>query len=322
MTILLQPPKGITAIRVSSLATYDRCQRRFKYQVIDGLERKDKKSDARSFGSAIHGALEDYYKALMRDLTVQDAEDALWQRWVMESISLEPEQVDLGANMLAGYLKYYADDTFVPSYVEQRFYAPVPGTDGLVWLSGMVDMIAAVNNRLMLFDAKTYTVLTPLAELEHDFQLTAYMWLLKQNGINVRGGIYNMLKKAYPKPPKVLKNGTLSRDSGMDCDQSTYTNTVRDMGFDLLDYQEFVDALPTSEKYFKRETIFRSEAELTSFEENLADQVREMFAKGKVYRPTSATNNCCQYCDFRTPCILEQRKSDVALEVRLNYNRN
>ena len=296
--------------RVTERSQYRRCRRQWNYAFREELQPRELDADARTLGTAVHAALAAFYTSMMGyPYDVEDPKDACLRVWADYVDTLDPEQFDLGTNILHGYFPFaeVEDKDFVPEMVEQTLYAPAsPG----VYLQGTMDLIVRrkSDSTLWILDHKTYrTFLTP-EQIEFDDQLIAYIWLARQNGIPVRGAYFNQLRKKVPTKPLLLKNGTLSKNKNIDSDKATYLAEIRLRGFDPKDYADILEVLPDS-VFYKREPVIRTNRQLDSFQENLFHETSEMHDPRTPIYPSKTRE--CIYCDFKQLCRVQEDKGDV-----------
>jgi CRISPR/Cas system-associated exonuclease Cas4 (RecB family) len=330
---LLTPPPDARIIRVTERHSYSTCKRKWKYGYLDNLEPIDRKPGARELGTAMHKCLEAYYGTTAKVenkhnkdkkvWTQDEREGLLWKVYVETIVDLEDEQADLLSGMLENYLKQYADEAYEPFLTEYRLYAPIPGLElesggAGVWLSAKADGLGIFNDcgRYSVVDHKSYVKMITEVESAHDDQMTAYMWVLYQNGIKVKDGVYNILLKSVPSPPKVLQSGKLSIDKGMNCDKQTYIETLNTLGIDhdSVEYRERLDfavaTLRDRSAYFGRPSVYRTPNELKSFEENLVYQAQEMVSSSTWLGPTHSMKEC-PFCDFKSLCKAEDNREST-----------
>lgn len=317
----LIPPEKAVIIRVSERQKFRECRRAWKYAYLNKLEPIAKSPGARELGTALHAALAAYYRAMALDSAVESREGLMWDAWESYMTTLETEQIELGTGMLNNYLRTYDQDdlqNLKPLLVEETLYAPILGTK--VWLQGTIDLLVDVRGEgTFIMDSKSYRSMRTSIELEHEDQMTAYIWLCQQNGIRVRGAIYNQLRKAVPAIPRVLKNGTLSRDRGMGTDKTTYLQAIKDNGFNPDDYADFLELLGDGE-FFSRVTIYRSKEYIEEFQRWLPFEAREMSSIRTPLYPNLSLRHC-NFCDFSSMCVAECNRADVKLVARLEYQK-
>lgn len=306
---------GVKTIRVTERQTFKKCRRAHDLSYIQTLEPTVQDMDSRGFGTLMHSCLAEYYMGLGEHaIQLDKAEFNAREKFFVISKSVLEEYQDLGRGMLEGYFKFAenADKEWRQIIaVEHTFTARVPGTN--VNLSGTVDLlIKDRQGRIWLCDHKTYTQFLTPSQIQFDDQQTAYMWLLRQNGIYVHGAIYNMLRKKTPTEPQLLKNGTLSKNKALECDSATYMTAIKKHGLCVDDYTDMLLHFENQPpQFFQRVTLTRSERTLQSFEENLPYEAREMTSVTTPRYPHFSRD--CPFCDFNLLCRTMTDKGDVNL---------
>lgn len=201
---------GIDAISVTERGSFKLCRRQW-------LWGKDPISHPATFvnsnlwfGTAVHAGLETYY-ATGKDLEAAiDAYRGSIDAQVTELATQFPyhmvtSAVDAkysqGIEMLTNYAEY--DQTVTLEHweiveLEKRHYVPVLG-DGRPQLTGQIDMLIRINGDYWVVDHKTYSQKPSAASIATNDQITAYAYLLRESyGIEIRGGILNVLLKKLP----------------------------------------------------------------------------------------------------------------------------
>lgn len=325
MSSLIIPGKNATIIRVTERQTFKECRRRHFYEYSRNITKRDRLPGARELGTAIHAVLESYYREIKNQLDSgkrdkELAELLAWQTWVEQNQNLEYEQQELGQGMLAHYFEHYKfeDSNIKPRIVERRLYAKVPGTKN-TYLTGKMDLILDISGELWVTDHKTLSQFYPSELMELKDQVTAYVWLARKNGINVRGGIYNMLLKKVPSVPKLLKSGEMSRNSAIVTTPKVYREACVEAGLNPADYEDFIFEMKQSE-FFRRERIYRSKQHIDNFEIQLTAEVREMTSKN-TFR-WFHTHDWCVWCDFKSLCKAQNDGGDTESIIRDYYVEN
>jgi hypothetical protein len=310
-------------IHVTDRTTFKRCRRKYDYQVREKLELKDSTYGALWFGSGIHEALATYYTH--RQQTGEFSKQALFVGWAgyladkEKTVQLEtPEQHEKFDNMLAladgmieSYYEYSVarDKDWQILAVEEEFQYKIPGTR--CTLVATIDLLVKAGNRIWIVDHKTRTNFSPMEHLELDDQMTAYIFAVRNAGINVAGAIYNEIKKKVPSDPPVLKDGRLSQNKMIDTTRDIYYKKIIQLGQDPADYADMLQALGSKE-FIHREVVTRSRASLETFGDNIVHEVREMMSKNTPCYPYP-TPDCLWDCSYRMLCRTENDKGDVDL---------
>jgi hypothetical protein len=282
----------------------------------------------------MHKALEAYYQpltwgdqGLMEENTRQAFLNAIKEVGIKVRVGpLEFEERwnelrQLGLDMLDFYFAYAPNhDAFTPTHVEIEFEVPIPGMSGVVY-QGRIDLIAEDEYGYWLVDHKTTAQFGDVEWLALDDQCSSYAWAIWiQLGLQVRGVIYNELRKKAPKKPKVLRDGTLSMNKMQDTTYETYLQAIREGGYKESAYQGMLDYLKMNQKQFVRRTkvIFRPET-LAVVERRIQLEAREMLSNPSIY-PTPSRMNC-NGCSFFAPCLALHEGRDPEAILDENYER-
>lgn len=309
-------------IHVTDRRTFKKCRRAYRYAIVERLATPETKVDALWIGSAGHQGLANYYE-LNRDgtfFTVESGTQAALAGWREYCSNSEEkpnaEQEHLSCELLSRYVaKYFATDQFKVKHVE----VPIELQFGDVTLVLTLDLLVEWKGHLWIVDHKFLAKIPSHRQLEMDDQMTAYIWGARKAGYNVRGAIYNIIRKKLPVEPDLLQSGKLSTRSNMDTDYVTYMEAITRRGLSPDDYKEFLAKLQDQEDdYFHREIVIRNKTELNLFELNLMAEFRDMASPDLVYYPNPGDQ--CTMCKFQQLCKSENEGADTKL-LRQTYYR-
>lgn len=280
------------------------------------------------FGTAMHHGLETLYntgdetqaygelqKFMEDDLKKLSAE--LPEVW--DNVATEFEDLyGLCLGVFSNYLIYDREEPLLREFgekqkVESKIKVPLFDDDklGTISLVGKIDLVLQrPNGDYWIIDHKTSGSLPDFAGLDVDEQLTGYSYLLhRKTGIMPMGVIYNILIKDLPNSPKVLKDGSLSKDIAQKTTYSLYTSTMTEMGVPLddPDYEKVLSVLKANKwnRYFTRGGSTRNDLELQSFWFHTLRKARDIVGimkdPTKNAYPSASTYNC-SYCPFLGVC--------------------
>lgn len=204
---LYETPEGRPITTQSMIKTFRMCPREAMYKYHDRLQPKQV-SKPLTRGKWAHSLLEEHYKG--GDWKIPHAKLRLKFAQLFdeekEHLGDLPRELDV---LMESYFWHYGD----PKYkghrwkvheVEKLIEADMPGGH---LFRGKVDMIVEDDFGLWLVDHKTHGRMPDWAYRMLDEQSTLYTWAARENGIPVRGFIWNYLSTAgFPKY-NVLKNG-------------------------------------------------------------------------------------------------------------------
>jgi hypothetical protein len=160
---------------------------------------------------------------------------------------------------------------------------------------------------------------------------------IKLEGAEIGGFIYNLILKDYPVPPKVLKNGSLSKDKSQKTTYEMYMNALKEQHLNTFRYnvealgkdasltafvEPYKDMLihlaNNPKEFFRRINVHRTQSEIdASIEElyataldmkqaQLSEQVK--WGTTRIYR--NITHEC-PWCPFQPLCAAEIRGDNV-----------
>lgn len=275
------------------------------------------------------------------------------------------DRIRIGTGMFAYYgthihPKY--DDWFKPVKVEVPFSVPIqdpdapPGVrsdlrctdspncgqshsndisdpDSRVVFAGRIDLLVEdlKYGGYYIWDHKTAAVLAANDDfLQLDDQIASYCWaLLTELGIDVRGFIYQEIRKDYPRPPKELKRMFGGRMFSTAQTQSTiaevfvpYVEHHDPIAYENGSYDEYIDYLNSSgaPKFHQRFVLRKDSTELDQVGKNISLESADMTTKGLRIYP-SVGKFTCSSCAYRQPCIGMFRGEDVSFLLETTYNQ-
>jgi hypothetical protein len=311
-------------IRTSDRGYFKRCRQLWDFtskirQNYEPIQRYP----AFDFGTAIHAGLQAYYEpSTWGDLKVQQANalEAFHKTYADLGIKIRlgalefeetfDEEVALGIRMLEYYFTWAPerDKNFKPIFVEIEFEVSIPGLD--LPYQGRIDLIVEVfddeGNSLgyWIVDHKTAKAFQDTAWLWLDDQCSSYAWAMKQQlGLDIRGVMFNQLKKKPPDPPRELKNGGFSVNKQQDTTFELFRQTLIDAGINPRAYREFLLFLKQNPKEFCRRVEIRfSPRQMQVIEKRIIQEAREMSNPDVEIFPTPSPMNC-NGCRFFGPCL-------------------
>lgn len=175
-----------------------------------------------------------------------------------------------------------------------------------------------------------------LYKLESDEQCTHYLWAaeieamyydLPHKGQPMEEVIYNVLRKAYPKPPTELKSGMFSTDRQNE--STTYEMLMAWIatnmpGIPLSEKQQgYVNYLRNvgDEQFIIRKPVRRNRHQLQNAGKRLYLETLDMLGDPRIY-PNISNSFKCLNCAFRTPCMAAEDGSDVQEILKSSYTTN
>jgi len=245
------------------------------------------------------------------------------------------DHYQMGQGMLKHYFRWSKDqdEHWNILHVEIEFEVPIPvvvplqrkqrwvgfdtDTDGnLTYMNdpivfqGRIDMIAQdEDGHVWIVDHKTAAQFFNPDFYDINPQAERYVWALHQQlGIDVKGVIFNDLRKKVPKPPKLLKNGGLSKNKSQDTTVEEYMDAIKQHGLNMEHYRDFLSTFKGQE-YFRRVKTYRSKMQRKSVGEDIQLEAISMLSDPEIYR--NATSFNCPGCMFKSPCEMKYNGGDV-----------
>lgn len=211
----------MTALRVSSAATWARCRRKFAWsQEWD----QDRDRTAADIGTVVHGDLAKWYGNTPYDEETMGAIDRL-----------SPEDLVTAGRMFDTYVNEVEQEGLdvgqSTASVENRYFADIAGQQ----LTGRVDHVYydETLGGNVIRDHKTVGQFFTTAP--RDFQLMCYAWLARHNGVkNIVYIEHNQIKrnKRTPgaKPPYIHRSGSVVNDKSIEAFGAELAYMLGEMG--------------------------------------------------------------------------------------------
>lgn len=348
-------PVAIRDTSATERAAFRRCRRQWFLSVVHRLQSVEGNLNF-WFGTLIHGALEEYYQAQLDGDAHAARVDRAIKRYLREyDESLKPMAAflgflwarvlpeyealgNLGVEMLEAYFDREVKDPLLDEVVEveKRVWVPIRSRSGQVvgQLSVRTDVVGRRAGDLVTVDHKTASREMSASQLDLDDQLTAEVyavWMSRDDGEFPYEAIYNVLMKKVPKPPKELKplkNGTrkLSKDKDQLTTYDLYMAEIKKLGLDAADYVEILQHLhdeetSTESRFFRRDHVMRSPAQMAAFEANLYQEWRDMrMVAGDPQRAyPNPSPFSCPSCPVRLVCTTINDDGDVPAIIQAQY---
>lgn len=284
------------------------------------------------------------------------------------------EHKALGIGMLNYYKEYAArEDNFRVVNVEHTFSVPVtdPNGDILKWQDtrvmpnwwivdkweekngltkevharGRMDAVIQDNEtgQYGIIDHKTASSINDdyFRSLDLDEQCTTYLWAAEREAEiydleykKVNFIVYNVLRKAYPKPPTMTSRGIPSIDRQKEsttarlfekCIKDNGLQMVLDTSTPLQSYYEYL--MEMGDKLFIQRGapgfpyVTRNAAQRASAGRRLYYEAMDMLDNPRIY-PNPTKNYSCLNCVFRQPCIAAEDGSDYEGMLEDSYQPN
>lgn len=312
---------------------FRRCKRQYFYAVVEGLEPRI--SDPKlKLGSWFHELMAAHYSG--KDwLKAHAKELKKFNNLFKEERDIYgdlPEQV---VRMMEAYLWHYRreEQDWEVLYVEQAFETTFTGDDKFTFKPDLIIRDHSTKEKaIWVVDHKT-TKSMPSGEWRiEDLQSTLYPWALREGtDLDIKGFIFNYIRKKSPSIPKINKNGAISR-AKLDTDYPTMAKFL--MEYYEVDsvnklspeWKERLKVLRAERKFFKRSRIDKAPELVDRQVSELAFTVQEMETWHEIYEqedvdPWVRTTipSCSWDCEFHDLCIIELLGQDSAFMRRSKY---
>jgi hypothetical protein len=266
------------------------------------------------------------------------------------------QHLDLGIGMMTFY-KDYAErnDHFVVVAAESKFSVPL-GFEAIdhrtdspnygkkleVHARGTRDAILynPDTERFGLMDHKTASVIGDdyFTKLEMDEQVLTYFWASQYEAevydlpyTRIDRVIYNVLRKVYPKPPTVLKDGLMP---SLNRQEESTTAEMFAAYIDEAGIREIFDSNAKMQSYYnwlvqmgdnnfiQRKSVTYNQAQVAASRMHYTMVAQEMLDPNLKIYPTPSGNYTCTRCQFRAPCLAADDGSDFVYMLADGYETN
>jgi hypothetical protein len=269
------------------------------------------------------------------------------------------ELLELGIRMMSFYKDYaQRHDGFEVLVTEHNFSVPVWDYENNCILTaidlreqspnfgkklevhnrGRMDAIwAKPNGKLGVIDHKTSSRIDEdfFEKLETDEQVTSYLYAAeveaKYYGLSYAGQameecIYNVMRKAYPKPPTIVRGGLFSVDRQNE--SCTYNMLMEWMQENSVEWetlsptqQAYANHLADlgDEQFIIRKHVRRNRHQLANAGYRLYQEAMDMLNPNLQIYPNLSNDFKCLRCQFRAPCLAREDGSDWEQMIRDNY---
>ena len=322
----------------SELETFLRCRRMWGFESINRMNLRTRKPMphlAFYTGEVVHKIMEQQVilghkpdiDAILNEqekVAEERYADIVGARWSTEERQLLQDSRELVTSIMNHYFRHWGSENplgneFRYLKAEVTFRVPIPDTEH--HLVGTIDGIAErFDGTIYLVEHKTTSVGFPKPEeLQVSRQLQAYTWAASQLlETPVSGIIYDGILKKAPLIPRVLKDGTLSRQI-VATTPEVYRLAIQAMNLNEADYTDVIASL-RDDHFFQRHIIRFTRRSLELFGEQLRDFVVDMANPNLPLYPNFQWSGCWD-CRFRDLCTATQLGEDTQPILELNYQR-
>jgi hypothetical protein len=252
------------------------------------------------------------------------------------------ERVQLLYAVADAYVDYAAaNDRFTPLCTQYEGRVPVLADSGRSStkydFAFKLDGLVAVDGQLWILENKAWKSITQdaIRMLPMDEQCGMYLWALGRQvergeaaphildavaryGMPV-GVYYNIIRKAVPRTPALLKDGKTSRDARCDTTAEVYEATLTERGQDPADYVDVLDTLRAKgDTFHYREAVYRNAQELAEIGARIHEGTRYLAGHHQFKFPE---RSCTWECAF-FPYCLEPSEDLLATQYRVREQRH
>ena len=323
MDYAIKPFGDTVHVSNSMVTTFQSCKRKF---LLSYLFKLTPKVIAKPFifGTYFGEGLDMFYEK--GQINLDTILNRYWEKFETFENFLSPDeyleydkQAAMLEGLLDGYQKFYEKDLKKYKYIchEKEFSFPILETGNRKYnYAGKIDLMLQLIKTLedVLVEHKTSSQVTAgyINKLSLDTQVTGYILGALSEGFDPKRILYNVNVKSRLKLKKTEKN-------------DDYLKRI------ILDYEN------EPEKYFIRENLSRSSAELDSFEAELAEKIIDLDVMLMVadnfdpkkdfkyfYKCESQCNTHWGLCPFFKVCAgksgFDQMEVESSFKVREKYN--
>ncbi len=303
-----------TLLTYSALNTFRNCPRKYKNRYLDNLRPRER-AEALSFGSAIHTAIELWYRSSEAESRLRDVlayiDDAFENRVVDSNLMV---QWHLATAMIRGYAERYATEEFEIVEVEKEFVGEIRNPDTgrqsqTFRIAGKVDGIVRCHDGLYLLEHKTASSVDAsyLDKLWTDTQIALYCYYLRELGYPIVGVIYNVLLKSRLKQGKgetqeeyEVRHAELAAKN-----KSGKSTAKRQMPETDDEFQSRLTEWYSRPEAFHREFIYLSEDRLAMLQDEVWEITQQYLDARRRGKWLLNTSNCFSYqrpCEYLAYC--------------------
>lgn len=296
----------------SDISTFRRCPNLYKYRSVLNLQRQKQNTDLYQ-GTLVHEALMDYY--------LGGNEEAFWHEKMLEAkanpMLFSDELADQiiiiedSADLVARYLEKYDDDWEI-LHVEEEFYVTLAGGQVVSFTPDLV--VRDRNGFVWIIDHKTTSAL-PKQDIYADLQSLLYYAGVQALYPELRGFIFNYLRKKRPTQPRLTKTGKL-RVSDVNRIDTTYEvlrDFIQSNAPQLMDddmHRRRLAELRDEERFFWRTQLVIGEEEVETVlrEATVTLEWMEMAERMSSFPRTFQEDRgymSCGKCAFQRLCHAE-----------------
>jgi hypothetical protein len=315
--------EGLAIHTHSMLETFGRCPKKAQYKYVDRLKKRvlTERDKPLSRGTWFHRLLELYYvgkdwKAEHKRLTAK-----FNQLFDEEKDSLG----DLPAEcwqLMQSYLWHYGANKDDPYHgwevIDTELKLECPWPDGKGIYRCRIDLLARDRWGLWIIDHKTHKRLPTMTFRLLDHASARYIWCARENGLDVRGFMWNYIRTKPPTKPQLAYANDPNRrrlsTKTIDTDFPTMYRAIKEYDLDIETYRSHLIALKRqrwrpdtvqTSPFFRRDLLEKDDDMLTrvvAASMRTRDRMDTYEWDDSVER---VVDQSCNWCDFGRLCEAE-----------------
>lgn len=305
-------------VSISEIRNFKSCPRRWYLKHVLKIE-PPQVGTARAFGTIMHAALETLYRT-RGDFGLSSIE-------LEKQIQATPQEnlTEDDAKMLRAlfdeYYKFAVDkgDFILWDIVAVEAFHSVFMPEWNATFKARFDLVVKDRSTgaIYVVDHKTTKQFrdTPL---DMDEQVTSYLWLARRVYGNVKGVIFNRIKKIMPvQDIPMLQNGKPSKNISKltHVSPATYREVLVSQGLENdADYKTVLDkkSEALAHPFFRRDILTRNDNEIATFVKLTREVIEQMRAiKSHPEKIYPSPGLLCSWCDYATLCHMMNEGKDV-----------
>jgi hypothetical protein len=189
---------------------------------------------------------------------------------------------------------------------------------------GFIDWVARDERGSWEIDLKVRKAFDDDIALGFDYQLSGYQFAAGEAFGAITGVAHYQTRSKPTTPPKITKQGKLTRAKSQSCDWPTYLRMINELGLDPADFEDMQEGLPKFERWTwtrrSRTELSNTWEEIELLAERLVEAHHDPRPQPRVLDPMK-----CTMCDMRHVCMAELKGKDAdhirstLYEVRKDY---
>lgn len=330
--LYVDPDTGQRISTHSMLKTFRRCPKQAEYKYVHRLKPRMLGTPLKR-GTWVHELLELHHQGL--DWRKRHKQlSAKFNEMLDEERDFYGDMPTEIAQVMESYVWHYKADPWKIVETEYKVEAEFP--DGTLY-RGMVDALVETEFGLFVVDHKTHKTLPDSNFRLLDAQSALYLWACRENGLDVKGFIWNYIRWKAPSVPQLLKDGTRISDRATDTDFPTMYRALKRYKADNPDFkvrpqdkakllqlkaQRYEPGKPQTSTFFRRDILEKDDDMLSRvLTENFHTSMRmhdyNFSNPDAVERVVD--RGCTFSCSYKDLCTSELFTGQTSLLRKQNY---